>query len=420
VCCIRLSDTFAVGFFSSWVKQSACYLPVWYTIIAQKEFTYSNHSRSPKLIWYWTYAATMAVIPRHRSVECKTIDGTTISAWLYEVDGLAPAIIMSHGVGSLTSTPSRWQERVWTATRLGTNGTLSSTASRRWRSPKWPRASTRWATTSSSTTRAAWAAAEAPRATWSTRCRWPRTCPVSDSTSQDTKRRGAHIVLSSSRHLHLRHAPSLRRRLQDHLLGPLRRRRHQRLRRGRGPPPQGRGDGMPPLPLRAAAQARRRLRPSHSRPRLPAAWQLAPRTQSLYTSGRQSDRHDGSRRSRRTRVLRLDASGERKRRGGVSRSDCAADVSEAGAFPAGGAFGSDSGFRDDGGARAGKYFGPGGATSRVSKGDGASIEAAPCTGEGAHGCCYGGKRGGIGKVVKRVYSLGVGGVGRRRGFIWEE
>ncbi|KUI64496.1 hypothetical protein VM1G_00045 [Cytospora mali] len=33
----------------------------------------------------------------HRLVECKTIDGTTISAWLYTVDVPAPAIIMSHG-----------------------------------------------------------------------------------------------------------------------------------------------------------------------------------------------------------------------------------------------------------------------------------------------------------------------------------
>ncbi|KAM7211558.1 Alpha/Beta hydrolase fold [Rhypophila decipiens] len=32
-----------------------------------------------------------------REVECKTLDGTTISAWLYEVPGPAPAIIMSHG-----------------------------------------------------------------------------------------------------------------------------------------------------------------------------------------------------------------------------------------------------------------------------------------------------------------------------------
>ena len=34
----------------------------------------------------------------HRVVECKTIDGTDISAWLYEAAGPAPAIIMSHGV----------------------------------------------------------------------------------------------------------------------------------------------------------------------------------------------------------------------------------------------------------------------------------------------------------------------------------
>ncbi|USP82216.1 hypothetical protein yc1106_09490 [Curvularia clavata] len=33
----------------------------------------------------------------HRVVECKTIDGTDISGWLYEVPGPAPAIIMSHG-----------------------------------------------------------------------------------------------------------------------------------------------------------------------------------------------------------------------------------------------------------------------------------------------------------------------------------
>ncbi|KAK3328392.1 Alpha/Beta hydrolase protein [Cercophora scortea] len=39
----------------------------------------------------------MTGISRRKSVECKTIDGTTISAWLYEVDGPAPAIIMSHG-----------------------------------------------------------------------------------------------------------------------------------------------------------------------------------------------------------------------------------------------------------------------------------------------------------------------------------
>ena len=40
----------------------------------------------------------MAVLPHHRPVECKTIDGTTIAGWLYTVDGPAPAIIMSHGV----------------------------------------------------------------------------------------------------------------------------------------------------------------------------------------------------------------------------------------------------------------------------------------------------------------------------------
>ncbi|KAK4223156.1 Alpha/Beta hydrolase protein [Podospora fimiseda] len=36
-------------------------------------------------------------MPRHRPVECKTLDGTSISGWLYTVDGPAPAIIMSHG-----------------------------------------------------------------------------------------------------------------------------------------------------------------------------------------------------------------------------------------------------------------------------------------------------------------------------------
>lgn len=30
----------------------------------------------------------------------QNIDGTSISAWLYTVDGPAPAIIMSHGVGA--------------------------------------------------------------------------------------------------------------------------------------------------------------------------------------------------------------------------------------------------------------------------------------------------------------------------------
>ncbi|KAK3313627.1 Alpha/Beta hydrolase protein [Apodospora peruviana] len=33
----------------------------------------------------------------YREVECKTLDGTTISAWFYEAPGPAPAIIMSHG-----------------------------------------------------------------------------------------------------------------------------------------------------------------------------------------------------------------------------------------------------------------------------------------------------------------------------------
>ncbi|RAL04560.1 acetyltransferase fmaC [Aspergillus ibericus CBS 121593] len=38
-------------------------------------------------------------MPRHKPIECKTIDGTTISGWLYTVDSPtpAPAIIMSHG-----------------------------------------------------------------------------------------------------------------------------------------------------------------------------------------------------------------------------------------------------------------------------------------------------------------------------------
>ncbi|PQE21176.1 hypothetical protein CJF30_00011325 [Rutstroemia sp. NJR-2017a BBW] len=34
---------------------------------------------------------------RYQPAECKTIDGTTITGWLYTVDGPAPAIIMSHG-----------------------------------------------------------------------------------------------------------------------------------------------------------------------------------------------------------------------------------------------------------------------------------------------------------------------------------
>ncbi|KAJ5519046.1 hypothetical protein N7453_001468 [Penicillium expansum] len=37
-------------------------------------------------------------MPRHQLIECLTIDGTTISGWLYTIEGpAAPAIIMSHG-----------------------------------------------------------------------------------------------------------------------------------------------------------------------------------------------------------------------------------------------------------------------------------------------------------------------------------
>ncbi|KAK1988406.1 Alpha/Beta hydrolase protein [Colletotrichum cereale] len=39
----------------------------------------------------------MAVTSPQKSVECTMIDGTIISAWLYEADGPAPAVIMSHG-----------------------------------------------------------------------------------------------------------------------------------------------------------------------------------------------------------------------------------------------------------------------------------------------------------------------------------
>ncbi|EAT76543.2 hypothetical protein HBI56_213760 [Parastagonospora nodorum] len=34
---------------------------------------------------------------RYHSVECKTLDGITLEGWFYEVEGLAPAIIMTHG-----------------------------------------------------------------------------------------------------------------------------------------------------------------------------------------------------------------------------------------------------------------------------------------------------------------------------------
>lgn len=35
---------------------------------------------------------------RHRLIECKVIDSTRISAWLYTTEKVAPALIMSHGV----------------------------------------------------------------------------------------------------------------------------------------------------------------------------------------------------------------------------------------------------------------------------------------------------------------------------------
>ncbi|KAI0534838.1 alpha/beta-hydrolase [Xylaria digitata] len=40
----------------------------------------------------------MASLRPHRTVECQTIDGITLEAWLWEVDGPAPAIIMTHGL----------------------------------------------------------------------------------------------------------------------------------------------------------------------------------------------------------------------------------------------------------------------------------------------------------------------------------
>jgi hypothetical protein len=48
----------------------------------------------------------MAFHRRYQHAECKTIDGTTIAGWLYTVDGSAPAIIMSHGVGFSLQTVS--------------------------------------------------------------------------------------------------------------------------------------------------------------------------------------------------------------------------------------------------------------------------------------------------------------------------
>jgi dipeptidyl aminopeptidase/acylaminoacyl peptidase len=40
------------------------------------------------------------MVPRkpHATVNFKTLDGVTLEAWLWEVDGPAPAIVMTHGV----------------------------------------------------------------------------------------------------------------------------------------------------------------------------------------------------------------------------------------------------------------------------------------------------------------------------------
>ena len=42
----------------------------------------------------------MSTTTTRRTVKCKTIDGITLEAWLWEVEGPAPVIIMTHGVGS--------------------------------------------------------------------------------------------------------------------------------------------------------------------------------------------------------------------------------------------------------------------------------------------------------------------------------
>ena len=47
-----------------------------------------------------TLSTMEATPPRYQAIECKTIDSTVISGWLYTVEGPAPAIIMSHGVRS--------------------------------------------------------------------------------------------------------------------------------------------------------------------------------------------------------------------------------------------------------------------------------------------------------------------------------
>lgn len=44
-----------------------------------------------------------ATPPRYQAIECKTIDSTVISGWLYTVEGPAPAIIMSHGFNCVKS-----------------------------------------------------------------------------------------------------------------------------------------------------------------------------------------------------------------------------------------------------------------------------------------------------------------------------
>ena len=47
----------------------------------------------------------------HRVVDIKVLDGTDISGWLYEVQGPAPAIIMSHGVCSSKPIVSSHEEK---------------------------------------------------------------------------------------------------------------------------------------------------------------------------------------------------------------------------------------------------------------------------------------------------------------------
>lgn len=54
-------------------------------------------------------AFTMIALEPHRTIDFKTIDGTKLEAWLWEVDGPAPIIIMSTGV-SEQDTPPRFHE----------------------------------------------------------------------------------------------------------------------------------------------------------------------------------------------------------------------------------------------------------------------------------------------------------------------